>query len=269
MKIQLLGTAAAEGYPAIFCKCDSCNRARGLGGKDIRTRTSAIIDDLLKIDFPPDTYHHVLTHNLDLGNIEHLLFTHTHHDHFHPEDIRMRTPIFAHAIQYPLNIYGNDVVMAKCQNVLASSKESFKLHRIQPFVKVQIGDYQVTPLPADHNPLETCLLFYIEKGNKRLLYGHDTGWFPEQTWSFLEDEQLDIVILDCTNGLIPGRKNHMDIDAVKEIKAVFADKHIIKSTSKVIATHFSHNINLSHQDLQNLLEPSGIEVSYDGMIIEI
>ena len=51
MKIQYLGTAAAEGIPAIFCDCKTCQKARKLGGKEIRTRSQAIIDDRLLIDF--------------------------------------------------------------------------------------------------------------------------------------------------------------------------------------------------------------------------
>ena len=44
MKIKYLGTAAAEGIPAIFCECANCKRPRMLGGKNIRTRSQAIID---------------------------------------------------------------------------------------------------------------------------------------------------------------------------------------------------------------------------------
>lgn len=269
MKIQLLGTAAAEGYPAIFCKCDACMRARQLGGKDIRTRTSAIIDDELKIDFPPDSYHHVLTYNLDLGSIQHLLFTHSHHDHFYPEDLTMRSPVFAHDIDYPLYIYGNDVVIYKCNEVIQFSKEAFKLRRIAPFITYTIGSFQVTPLLADHDKNETCFIFYIEKGNKSMLYGHDTGWFPPQTWSWLEHKKLDFVLLDCTHGLIPEKRNHLNIEGVKEIKAIFNAKGIINETSKVVATHFSHNTKLSHSELKGLLNPFGIEVAYDGMIVNV
>ena len=269
MHIQLLGTAAAEGYPAIFCKCDACVKAKKLGGKDIRSRTSAVIDNQLKIDFPPDTFHHVLANNLDLGSIEHLLFTHTHHDHFHPDDLTMRSPIFAHDIVYPLHIYGNDVVISKCNAAIQFSQESFKYHQIKPFVSFSVGDFQVTPLLADHDPFETCLIFYIEKGNKRILYGHDTGWFPQQTWDWLDQKKLDAVILDCTHGLLPGRRNHLNIEAVKEIKTIFSEKKIINESTQVIATHFSHNTGLTHDELKKLLNPFGIEVAYDGINIEV
>ena len=38
MKIQFLGTAAAEAAPAVFCACDHCRYAREKGGKEIRLR---------------------------------------------------------------------------------------------------------------------------------------------------------------------------------------------------------------------------------------
>ena len=66
MKVQLLGTSAAEGWPGLFCNCRACEEARRLGGKNIRSRSSALIDGVLKIDLPPDTLYHVFRHGLDL-----------------------------------------------------------------------------------------------------------------------------------------------------------------------------------------------------------
>ena len=82
MEIQYLGTAAAEGWPALFCSCEICKQAREIRGKELRTRTQAVIDGKLLIDFPPDTYAHALTNQLELGSIRHLLITHSHMDHF-------------------------------------------------------------------------------------------------------------------------------------------------------------------------------------------
>ena len=45
MEIQYLGTAAAEGYPALFCSCDICKKARNAGGREIRTRTQSVVDN--------------------------------------------------------------------------------------------------------------------------------------------------------------------------------------------------------------------------------
>ena len=45
MKIHILGTAAAEGFPAMFCECDTCKIARAEGGRSIRARSQAVIDE--------------------------------------------------------------------------------------------------------------------------------------------------------------------------------------------------------------------------------
>ena len=55
MKFRFLGTCAAEGIPALWCRCDNCRRSRELGGRALRTRSQALIDDTLLIDFPSDT----------------------------------------------------------------------------------------------------------------------------------------------------------------------------------------------------------------------
>ena len=78
MKIKYLGTAAAEGIPAVFCECETCKKAIELGGKNIRTRSQAIIDDKLLIDFPADTYIHSLQYRImlsDIKNCMHVIFS--------------------------------------------------------------------------------------------------------------------------------------------------------------------------------------------------
>ena len=55
MILTFLGTAAAEGFPAVFCNCDFCKEARRLKGKNIRTRSQTIINDDLLLDLPADT----------------------------------------------------------------------------------------------------------------------------------------------------------------------------------------------------------------------
>lgn len=269
MKIQFLGTGAAEGIPGIFCNCELCNKTRESGGENIRTRSSAIIDDTIKIDFPPDTYHHVITHGLNLSKVEHLFFTHTHMDHFNPKDLGMRTPGFAHDFSYPLHIYGHDAAILKCIEVLLHAENYFSYHLLQPFVTYEVGKARITPLLADHNPLETCFLYFIEKDGKNLFYGHDTGWFPDSTWDWLMDKKIDAAILDCTYGLSPKRKNHLNFEAVKEIQKVFKQNQIMDDKSMIIATHFSHNIGLMHEEIQSIFASSGIIAAYDGMTIHI
>ena len=78
MRFQYLGTAAAEGWPGVFCRCAVCEEARALGGRHIRTRSQAMINDDLLLDFPGDTYMHALHYGLDLAKIQYLFVTHCH-----------------------------------------------------------------------------------------------------------------------------------------------------------------------------------------------
>ena len=107
MKLKYLGTAAAEGVPALFCDCEVCQKSMKLGGKNIRTRSQAIIDNTLLIDFPPDTYWHFIQNNLPMDKIEHCIVTHSHQDHLYELDIFMRKKGFANFKEPhpPLNFY--------------------------------------------------------------------------------------------------------------------------------------------------------------------
>ena len=108
MKIQYLGTAAAEGWPGLFCRCEACRRAGELRGRNVRTRSQALIDGRLLLDFPCETYAHMLLHGVDLPNIHSCLITHCHEDHFYYLDLENRSKGYAQDMNGLLTLYGND-----------------------------------------------------------------------------------------------------------------------------------------------------------------
>ena len=69
MKFQYLGTAAAEGIPALFCDCEICREASLRGGKELRMRSGALVNDQLLIDLSPDLFAAKLQFNLDLSKV--------------------------------------------------------------------------------------------------------------------------------------------------------------------------------------------------------
>ena len=70
----------------MFCNCDNCREARRLGGKNLRARAQALIDDDLMVDFNADTYLNGQRFGIDLSAVKYFLITHTHRDHFTPFD---------------------------------------------------------------------------------------------------------------------------------------------------------------------------------------
>ena len=89
MKIKVLGTAAYERVPAMFCSCPICNYAREHGGKEVRTQAQVLINDDLLVDFGQDSFYHSLRFGVDFQQIKNILITHSHSDHFIPEDFLM------------------------------------------------------------------------------------------------------------------------------------------------------------------------------------
>jgi phosphoribosyl 1,2-cyclic phosphate phosphodiesterase len=276
MKLHFLGTAAAEGWPAVFCRCDACQRARELGGKNIRTRAGAIVNDTLKIDFGPDTYMQAFRDSVDLSRIEHVVITHTHHDHLLSADLDMFLPPYAWDNVGTLHIYGNEKAIHQISQSIQSSpdaKDRIRLHLVSPQQTFTAADCYITPLLADHDPHETCLIYLFEHGGRRLLWGHDSGYFPTATWDWLEQNAakkgpLSVAVLDCTLGPLAGMRGHMGIDGVLAVQEEMMRRNIADDSTLFIATHFSHNGKLMHHELQERLNPSGIEVAFDGWILE-
>ncbi|MFL6070316.1 MAG: MBL fold metallo-hydrolase, partial [Actinomycetes bacterium] len=82
MKVQLLGTGSADGWPNAFCLCASCQAARREG--HVRGQTGALVDNQLLIDCGPEIPAAANRHGADLSTVRTLLFTHAHPDHVGP-----------------------------------------------------------------------------------------------------------------------------------------------------------------------------------------
>jgi phosphoribosyl 1,2-cyclic phosphate phosphodiesterase len=262
MDVHILGTTANEGWPAIWCDCEYCRRAWAAAGKDRRTRSSAIVDDVFKFDWPPDTLHHIYRYGLRLHRLKHLVFTHSHDDHFYPEDIGRRCDPYAHVVDDPgLDIWGPPQVTERLQGLV--KRCNLRLHTVEPFTEYTLDDAILIPLPADHST--GALLYLFCRNVATLFYGHDSGYYPEPTWDFLARRQLDIALLDCTNGAVPQERFHMGMDTVRRVRQRLQDIGCLRADSRVVATHFSHNGGLLHAELEVAFAPDGIEVAYDGM----
>jgi len=263
MYITYWGTAAAEGVPAIFCECEFCRYARDAGGKEVRTRSGSLIDGRLKLDFGPDSYMQSLKFNQSLAPVEHILITHSHHDHFCPEDIDYIRKPFGHR-DAKLHVYGNAKVEAGIAPFLNERHLDFT--RVEPFKTYQIDEYAVTPLQAVHcvGTDEEPLFYLIEKDGKSLLYGLDTDLFTEADWEFLKGRRMDLVTLDCTNGILDPRwLGHMGIRKNLDTRRRMLEEGIADEKTVFVANHFSHNGLIPYEGLQKLLP--GFTVAYDGL----
>jgi phosphoribosyl 1,2-cyclic phosphate phosphodiesterase len=276
MQICLLGTAAAEGWPAPFCVCEACEEARKRGGANLRTRSGALIDDDLKIDFCPDTLVQMQRTGRHLANIKTLVFTHQHSDHVAPPELSWAFRPYSATPPEKIDVYAPAPVIEKLDNAFSSHAHkdqfaaAFELHLLTPHEPVTTaqGD-RILALPADHVAGATVLV--ITRGDKTIFYGHDSGLYPEETLDGLEKNgAVDMALMDCTSGsLVQYNRGHMSVSGVEQMRDELKKRGVITEKTRVVATHFSHNGKWLHEELMAHFTPRNIDVAYDGMTLEV
>jgi len=271
MKLLLLGTAAAEGWPAPFCTCDACEEARRRSGPNLRARSGALLDDDFKIDFNADTVMQMQRSGRHLGGVKTIVFTHQHSDHIVPGEMLWASSPFSNTPPPAVDVYGNAQVLGMLHAQFPDAgKHAFSFHKMRSGQETVTpsGD-RILPLPADH--VEGALVLRITRGGKTLFYGHDSGLYPTDTLQALAaGPPLDIALMDCTNGGVDtSNRGHMGISGVTQMTQELRRRGAITEATRVIATHFSHNGKLGHEELVHEFLPHNIEVAFDGMTIEV
>lgn len=273
MKIKYLGTAAYEGVPSLFCTCDVCKESIKLKGRNLRSRSQALINNDLLVDFNADTVWHYINYNFDWTNIHDCLITHSHCDHLYVDDMEMIRNGYAKCEGYYLNYYAGKSGYDMINNLLSkdSMKGKGKVTLLEDGKIFQINDYKIMAIKANHDPKSSPFIFAIEQNGKKLLYGNDSGWLCENSWNHLKKfGPFDLVSLDCTAGLLKNwRDNHLSFDIDLEIFSKMLEDNIINNKTIKVVNHFSHNGKATYDTLSKVAKEYGVVVSYDGLEIEI
>ncbi|MEI6914222.1 MAG: MBL fold metallo-hydrolase [Armatimonadota bacterium] len=271
MRIQILGTAAAEGWPALFCACKPCQRARQAGGRNVRSRASLMVNDNIKIDFNADSYYHLLKYGLDYSKLEHIVFTHSHNDHISVGELEyMRAP-FAHGrTNETIDIWSSSDVANVIRNRYpAPQGKGMLLNEVQPYKTVDLSGLPATPITAVHKADELCLNWLLGPLDGAVLYTADTGLYGDATWEFLTSVKLKMVISECTFGFQGESDTHLSVSGCREIHRRLSDSGSLGSQTPFIITHFSHNVGFLHEEIEERVANDGFIVAYDGMVIEV
>ena len=274
MKIRYLGTAAAEGLPALFCSCDTCKKARALGGRNIRMRAQALIDDMLLLDLGPDLLAHSIRFGIDLTTLQHCLVTHNHEDHFYEDNLNyIRRGCFSTPPEnWVFRVYANTEITQTVAAIGASSSGQLEGICVEPFCPFAIGKYTVTALKALHGAKDPYV-YIISDGKKTLLYAHDSDIFPDETWAYLRESgiRFDLVSMDCTEGAMESipYQGHMCLGYNRILRQKLMEIGAADEKTIFVSNHFSHNGKAAcYNDYAPLAEKDGILTSYDGMEIE-
>ncbi len=295
MKIIFLGTGAAEGIPALYCRCKFCTEARKRGGKNIRTRSALRIGEKYQIDLPPETFSQMIKNNIDMYSIEHLLITHSHLDHLQFE-ILFEKVMAKNTNKKPVNIYISSEAWEFVKGILAlfEKKQSDKrirtlwewvrVNQVEPYRELKIGELQVKTVYGNHTAWgdnEKALNYLIKfPEGKKLLYAVDTGFYSDMNMEYLTGESIDILIMECTFGGRNDRgefpESHLDVDSFIKMVEKMENLNIVGSQTKIYATHINPHHGLLHEELQSTFDSylshsfrHTITVAYDGLTLEI
>ena len=275
VQIKILGSAAAEGIPALWCECETCGQAREKGGKDIRQRASYLIDDDTMVDFGPDVFAQVIANKIDLSKIRRLIFTHQHADHLAPLGLVLRRPDFC-TTRRAIKIFAPKSVLAVILRFIAEDANFLSFQDINtipvpvtPGAAVVDDDLEILPLLANHPPYGNAFVYVVSRHGRRAFIGTDTGWLPEESWELLRNRPLDLAILDGTMALAEPDCDggHMGARVVVKFAERLKAMGALAAGAQLCVSHFSHGGKALHDDLRRFFEPHQIRPAYDGLTL--
>ena len=258
MKLTLLGTGTSQGVPTIGCRCEVC---RSTDSHDKRLRTSAMleVDDLrLVIDCGPDFREQML--RTGVRQIDAILLTHEHKDHtgglddvraFNFVDFPIIRVVDIYATERTAATVRKDFDYAFVEDKYRGVPE-IRLHEIDGVTPFTIKRVEITPIAGRHSTRFNVTGFRIGK----LAYMTD---FKEIDSSEIEKlKGVEILIINALRW-----EPHPSHFSVEEATAI---AECVKPR-RTILTHLSHEIGHHATSPERL--PQGVELGYDGMVIEL
>lgn len=282
MEITFLGTSAANAYPEAFCRCTNCQNARLEGGRSLRKRSSALINDDLLIDLGPDVHAACQQFRISLENVRFCLQTHSHADHLDPSHFFSRSPEFGVVGAPQLEFYASQATLERAALLLernfsnggfldpeTGDRLNLGLHPIKAFQTISLGRYRVRTYPANHDRTVDPLLYAIYDNETGLFYGTDTAELSEAVWRDFHQQQqkFNLVILDHTYGLEEESSDHLNAQGVSEHAHRMRAEGLLTEGARILATHIAHEGNPIHSELSQYAARHRYEVAYDGLVI--
>jgi len=254
VRLTFLGTGTSHGIPVIGCTCRVC---RSADPRDQRYRPSVAIawqGKRLLVDTPPELRLQLI--RAGIGNVDALLFTHTHADHvFGLDDVRVFNQRFGTA----LPVYGTAQSLANLrqqfyyafvETQVGGGKPELDLREIAPIDQpFHPAGLPVQPIPVFHGSLQVLGFRF---GN--LAYVTDTNRIPESSLALLTG--LDALVLDALR--IRPHPTHFNVSEALQIVEQLQPK-------RTYFTHICHD--LEHAETNRML-PAGVELAYDGLVVE-
>lgn len=259
MEIRFLGTCAADFSPLL------ATEFKNKLDKDARRSSSVLVDEHLLIDCGVHTIESLEIQNISLSKVNVLLLTHLHDDHYQSENIR----VIAEAACRKLQVYAHRSALPILKKELADSNVEIHALTYGKSRKLKCG-ITVTALPANHTYFPCHYL--LETDTKSVYYAIDGAWIMSDTYRFLKDKKLDIIVLDATVGDYEVDERvaaHNSIPMIRLMMKSIYGFNICDEHTRIILSHIAPSLHASHDETVKRLEKDNMEVAYDGLIIYV
>lgn len=277
-KLRFWGTSAGEGVPTPFCRCKICEYAREHGGKDLRTRSCFRLDEAVMIDAGADFIPQSLRLNEDTYDVQHIIYTHTHDDHFNYKVTWYRHVSPVRMDNVRLNVYFSEYGIKKLEKIYEGNEafmDSVNYHVLKFYETYDIDKYKVTPLKGHpHTDIEPNSANYIIDfpDGRRMYYALDSGPYLDETYEYLKNVKLDILISECTFPVENmGMDVHMGLTEARANLDKLYSQGTIDTNTKIYMTHICC-MGMNHDELADYWKTTApqynITVAYDGLSME-
>lgn len=252
LKVTILGCGTSFGVPMIACKCTVCQSD---DPRNTRTRASIMVSyegRNILVDTATDLRAQAIANGVD--HIDAVLYTHPHAEHIHGVD-ELRRFNWLQGAGIPC--YGSPDTMARIRTVFDYIFLNPGLPGWQPNLTAndvtapfELFGQTVVPVPLMHGELP--------------IYGYRMGGFayltdflkiPEESEPLLHG--LDVMVLEALR--YDPHPAHVSVSEALEVVNMFKPK-------RAVFTHMAHT--LEYAEVMKRL-PDGVELAYDGMVIEI
>lgn len=236
----------------IACRCPVCTSG---DPRNMRTRASILISENgsnILVDTATDLRAQAIANGID--HIDAVLYTHAHAEHIHGVD-ELRRFNWIQGAAIPC--YGSPATMERIERVfdyifinpgLPGWQPNLVAHRVEaPF---ELFGREVVPVDLMHGEMP--------------IYGYKLGGFAYLT-DFLRIpdcsarllDGLDLMVLEALR--YDPHPAHVSLDEALEVVSRFKPK-------RAVLTHMAHTLEYSEVSAKL---PEGVELAYDGMVLEL
>lgn len=262
-----------------------------MGGKNVRGNGCSMLDEDVLIDMNEHFFEMTPRMDIHPARIDTLLVTHPHRDHFTPMLLSQRampaecvgmtieqmqayiSPSFTWLPM--LHVYGNRFVEEAIRAVpgLMESAERcrFTFHRLETGTEMQIKEnLSILPIASIHTETPGFAYNYIiRRDGKTLLYASDTGGYTPDMLELVLAQQYDCVVMEGTFGLGAECEGHMCLRKNIRMRDLLTAHGCWKNGVNMHLTHICPHWAPPHEEYAAIVAAEGMELGYDGQVIEI